>query len=161
MRVQKARYSVSRKLIGVTILALSAPSLAMSEQYLKLISGKKYLGHSSSADKKKFIFCDAKVATIPDDAQLEDTLEKCGEVWTLNLARERLLTISEGAAAAKNTALAKDALNTAVAIQEEKEMPEVQIKSKLDGIESKAGHNLKDYLDKGSSALWTTKTNRP
>src|SRR3954453_20243648 len=98
------------------VLALCAAPALTAEQYMKLKSGSKYLGRVSAADQKKFIFCDAKVASIPDGAQLEDTLETCGKVWTMEVPAYRLLTISEGAAASHNSALAKDALDAAIKI---------------------------------------------
>jgi hypothetical protein len=65
------------KLIAAAMLSISLPTLVTAEQYLRLKGGSKYLLRVSSVDKRKFIFCDAKVASIPDDSLLEDTLEKC------------------------------------------------------------------------------------
>ena len=150
------------KLITVALLSLALPGLITAEQYLRLKSGNKYLGQVSSADKKKFIFCDAKVASIPDDAKLEDTLERCGTVWATDTPDSRLIAISEGAYAAHDVTLAADALKTAEKIQDKKgQMTDVQVKTDVGKIESKAGSKLRDYLDKGKAVFWTKAADRP
>jgi hypothetical protein len=150
------------KLIGFVLFSILLPNLVTAEQYLRLKSGSKYLGQVSSVDKKKFIFCDAKVAPIPDDAKLEDTFERCGTVWVMDRADLRLLTISEGAYASHDIGLATDALKTAEKIQDKSaKMTDLQVKTDVDKIESKAGFRLKDYLDKGKAVFWTKQVDRP
>ena len=146
---------------AIVIFATLLPGLSQAEQYLKLKSGSKYLGRVSGADKKKFIFCDFKVGAIPIDAELEDTLERCGAVWTLDVPKYRLIAISEGASAENDFTLAKAALQTAERIQNGKDpLTDVQMKAEIDNIESRTHGRLKAYLDKGSAQFSTGVKNR-
>jgi hypothetical protein len=147
---------LGRVLIAIAIL--SASDAAMAEQYLKLANGKRYLGRTSSADKDRFIFCDATVVMIPAGATLEETLEKCGPLRVLDLPKYRLIAISEGAASAHNYGLAKDALRAAEKIQDKKgHMTDAEIKLYVHSIEQQAGGDLKVYLKKGSVAMANSK----
>ena len=74
----------------------------------------------------------------------------------------RLVTISEGAFAGHDVALAKDAIRAAQKIQDKnQQMTDMQVKADVDKIKSKAGFKLKDYLDKGKAAFSSKMTERP
>ena len=152
---------------GTLVLTLIfASQFSFAEEYLVLTTGKKYLGKVSGADKTKFIFCDAKVGSIPDGSKLETTLEKCGGQLVMSIpfdsSRFRLLAISEGAAQENNQSLAKDALKAAVQLQDFKgERSEQKAKAAVDKMEAEAGSRLQIYVDKGQAAFTAIQVKRP